>query len=72
LRNWVFSSLDIIIPPWEKLIKQQNDELPGGIIDQYGLNQEGKANLWILELQWESFLREAVQFIYISVFLADL
>jgi hypothetical protein len=29
------------------------------------LNQEGKANLWILELQWESFLREAVQFCYI-------
>jgi hypothetical protein len=30
------------------------------------LNQEGKANLWILELQWESLLREAVQFIQIS------
>jgi len=43
------------------------DELPGGIIDQYGLNQEDKVDLRIIELNWGSVLREAVQFCYISV-----
>jgi hypothetical protein len=38
----------IIIPPWlKKLIK--NESMPGGIVNQYGSNQEGKIDLGINE-----------------------
>ncbi|HKJ34585.1 MAG TPA: hypothetical protein VKA34_22360, partial [Balneolales bacterium] len=48
----------------KKLIKW--DALPGGITKQYCLDQEAKGDLRIIELNWGSVLREAVQFIWIS------
>jgi len=50
----------------KKLIRQEKDELPGGIINEDGLNLENKVDLWKIGKWWDNIFREAVQFCYIA------
>jgi len=40
--------------------------LPGGIINEDGLNLENKVDLWKIGKWWDNIFREAVQFCYIA------